>query len=139
VLVTTVNCGATGSPWCGYSYIKCREQLQEKSDNEEAEPIHGQRKDSIRWRLTLRPNRSNTECGTQPEERSDIPGPLLDIIVKRIFVALLERPQGGCPLHHFPKTQDHHPDKVEEQSNHGEDFHAPPVYRCVSFTDSLLA
>jgi hypothetical protein len=70
---------------------------------------------------------SSTECGTQPEEGSDIPRALLDIIFKRILVALLERPQGGCTLEHFPNTEDYHPDEVEEQSNHGEELHAQPV------------
>jgi hypothetical protein len=58
---------------------------------------------------------------------------LLDIIVKRIGIALLERSQGGYALHHFPHTQDDHPDEVEEQSNHGKELHAPPVCKAVSF------
>src|SRR6266436_9501773 len=96
--------------------LQCREQLEEKSDNEQDEAVHAQRKGSIRRRLTLRLNRASTECGTKYEERSDIPGALLDIIVERISIALLQRPQGGCTLEHFPNTQDHHSNEVEEQS-----------------------
>lgn len=108
--------------------IQCREQLVEKSYTEQAETIHGQQKGSIgRW-LTPSLAFRRTECGTQPEEVPDIPGPLLDIIFKRIFVTLPERPQGGCTLHRFPTPQDDHPDQVEKQTNHGEELHAPPVY-----------
>src|SRR5215813_15123314 len=131
-------CTGMSSPstslWHAYSTDQCRHKLEEKSDNEEAEPVHGQRKGSIERRLTLSFAFRRAECGTQPEERPDIPGSLLDIIFKRIFVALLERAQRGCTLHHFPHTQYHHPDEVEEQSHHGKELHAPPVYRCVSFT-----
>jgi len=63
-------------------------------------------------------------------EPSDIPGSLLDIIFKRICIALLESPQDGYTLEHFPNPQDHHPNEVEEQSNHGEELHTPPVYTC---------
>ncbi len=122
------------SLWCTYDTGECCEHLEEKSDDEEAETIHGQRKGSIRRRLTLHLDCSSTECGTQPEKRSDIPGPLLDIIVERIWVALLEIPQGGCTLPHLPNPQDYHPDEVEKQTNHGEELHARPMYRCVAFT-----
>ena len=120
--------------WHMCDTVQYRKQLEEQSDDEQEETVDRQRKCSIGWRLMLRPNRSSTECGTQPEERADIPGSLLHIIVKRIFGALLERSQGGCPLHHFPYTQDDHPDEVEQQSNHGEKLHAPPLSRCVSST-----
>src|SRR2546426_8619384 len=86
-----------------------REQLEEKANDEEAEPVHGQWKDSIRRRLTLRLNCSSTECGTQPEEGSDIPGSLLDVIVERFSIALLQRPQRACTLEHFPHPQGHPP------------------------------
>jgi hypothetical protein len=67
-----------------------REHLEEQSHDEEAEPVHGQRKGSIGQRLTLRLKCSSTKCGTQDEEVPDIPGPLLDIIMERIGIALLE-------------------------------------------------
>jgi hypothetical protein len=35
---------------------------------------------------------------------------------------------------HFPRTQNHHPVKVDQHSNHGEELHALPENRCVSFT-----
>jgi hypothetical protein len=121
------------SLWHAYDTVQCREQLEEKSHDEQGEPIYGRRKGSIRRRLTLRLNRRSAECGTQPEEGSDIPEALLDIIFKRIFVALLERPQSGGALSYFPNTEDDYPDEVEEQSNHGEELHTPPVYKCVWF------
>ena len=58
----------------------------------------------------------STELRTQHEQESGIPGSLLDIIVKRIWVALLEVPQGCCASRHFPNPKDYHPDDVEEQS-----------------------
>src|SRR6266478_1362852 len=99
-----------------------REHLEEQSHDEEAEPVHGQRKGSIERRLTLHLAFRSAKCGTQYEERSDIPGSLLDVIVKRLFVALPERPQRGCTFHHFPNPQDHDPHEVEDQTNHDEEL-----------------
>jgi len=79
-------------------------------------------------------DRRNTECGTKEEYGPDIPGSVLDIIVKRIGIALLERSQGGGTLHHFPHTQNYHPDEVEQQSKQDEELHERPTYRGVSFT-----
>jgi hypothetical protein len=101
------------SLWCTYDTGECREQLEEKSQNEQDETVHGPRKGAIgRW-FTPSPALRSTKFGTQCEEVPDIPGALLDIIVERIGIALLEIPQGGCTFHHFPNTQDHHPDQVE--------------------------
>ena len=80
------------------------------------------------------PDLQRAEFGTQIEEGSDIPGSLLDIVFERICVVLPEIPQEGGTLHYFPHTQDDHPDEVEKQSKYGENLHAPPEYRCVSFT-----
>ena len=65
---------------CGTA--QCREQLEEKAKDEEAERIHGQRKGSIGRRPTLRLNCSSTKCGTQYEYGPDVPGSLLDVIVE---------------------------------------------------------
>src|SRR5215468_4812133 len=67
-------------------------------------------------RKTSSPTLQSTEFSTQHEQGPGIPGSLLDIIVKRIWVALLEIPQGCCASCHFPNPKDYHPDDVEEQS-----------------------
>jgi hypothetical protein len=41
---------------------------------------------------------------------------MLDIIFERIFVALPEIPQVCGASRHFPNTQDHNPEEVEEKS-----------------------
>jgi hypothetical protein len=76
--------------------------VEKKADNEEAETVHGQRKGSIRRRLTPSTAFRSAKCGPQYEEVSDIPGPLLDIIIERIGIALLERPQSVCTFEYFP-------------------------------------
>ena len=83
------------SLWWTYDTIQCREQLEDKSHDEQDETVHDQRKGSIRRRLTPRTALRSTKCGTQDEEVPDIPGPLLDIIIERIGIALLESSQPG--------------------------------------------
>jgi hypothetical protein len=104
-----------------------REQLEEKSDDEQKETIHRQRKRAIERWLTPSPALRRTQFGTQHEEQSGRPRALLDIIVERIFVALPERPQRGGTLHHFPHAQDHDPAEIEEQANDEKALHAWPA------------
>jgi hypothetical protein len=80
------------SLWCAYDTPQCREPLEEKSDDEQKETIHCQRKRSIGRRLTPSPALHRTQFGTKHEEQSGRPRALLDIIVERIFGALPERP-----------------------------------------------
>src|SRR5262249_7393727 len=94
----------------------------------------GQRKGSIRQWLTLRFTSWSPKAGTQLEKGSHIPGALLDIIVERIAIAFLERPESSGSFHHFSNAQDYHADKVEQQANAGEEFHTRRAWRWVSFT-----
>ena len=120
--------------WCVYDIPQGREQLEEKADDEQKETAYCQRKRAIGRGHTPSPAHRRAQCGTQHEEQSGRPRALLDIIVERIFVALSQRPQRGCPLHHVPHTQDHDPDEVEEQSNDEKALHARPASSDVLFT-----
>jgi hypothetical protein len=134
------RCGAL---WRACGTAQCREQLEEQAHDNQEETEHCPRKLAIGRRLmqrnTASPALQSTEFSTQHEQGSGIPGSLLDIIVKRIWIALLEIPQGCCVSRHFPNPKDHHPDDVEEQSKQYEALHTRPMCRLLSWTTGLCA
>src|SRR5215467_5683201 len=122
------------SLWCVYDLTQYREQLEKQSDDEQQETVHRERKRSIRRWLTPSPALRRFEFGAQDEEKSGIPRTMLDIVVELIFGALSERPQRGGTLHHFPQTQDHNFDEIEEQANDKKALHSRPASRDVLVT-----
>jgi hypothetical protein len=96
--------------------------------------IHAQRKSSIGWQLTLRLNRSSTECGTQPDEGSDIPGSLLDIVVERICIASLSPRREAAPFIASPPPRMTTPTRSRHSPITVRSF---MLYRCTDASGSL--